>query len=304
MPTQRVQFVATVEEAQFQHHLMCHRESRCPDPRSSIPSSSPRALLGAELRHRREAAGLSQDDLGAPLFVSGSFIGQLEAGTRRMQVDQAQKLDEVLGAGGFFVRNCAALKKSKYPDHFAEAAEAERRRGSPSRSTRPLLIPGFSRLSRTRGPCSGRTSPTATEEVIDELVAARIATGRPADRSNDAHVVDRSGRGGATTKSRQAPRSWPGTYAPDEPDPAKRIIVQVLPFHAGGHPAMDGPLKLMTFPDAPPLAYLDGLGSGQLLDDPAAVRSIRTNLRFAGGQRTVTRCVPGPDRIGGGGLRP
>lgn len=84
-----------------------------PGPRKLDPSSSPRALLGAELRHRREDAGLSQADLGAPLFVSGSFIGQLESGVRRMQMDQAEKFDEVLGADGFFVRNCAALKTSK-----------------------------------------------------------------------------------------------------------------------------------------------------------------------------------------------
>lgn len=129
-----------------------------PGPKKLDPSSSPRALLGAELRHRREAAGLSQDDLGAPLFVSGSFIGQLEAGTRRMQVDQAQKLDEVLGAGGFFVRNCAALKKSKYPDHFAEAAEAEAV-AETIRSTRRCSSLGFYRLSRTRGPCSAREDP-------------------------------------------------------------------------------------------------------------------------------------------------
>ncbi|TWG04779.1 helix-turn-helix protein [Streptomyces brevispora] len=62
-----------------------------PGPRKLDPSSSPRALLGAELRHRREEAGLSQSDLGAPLFLSGSFIGQLESGVRRMQMDQAEK---------------------------------------------------------------------------------------------------------------------------------------------------------------------------------------------------------------------
>lgn len=30
-----------------------------------------------------------------------------------------------------------------------------------------------------------------------------------------------------------------------------RIIVQVLPFNAGAHMAMEGPLKLMSFDDAP-----------------------------------------------------
>ncbi|MGW2183237.1 Scr1 family TA system antitoxin-like transcriptional regulator [Streptomyces sp. NPDC001732] len=34
---------------------------------------------------------------------------------------------------------------------------------------------------------------------------------------------------------------------------------------------MDGGLKLMSFSDAPPLVCLDGLGSGQLLDEPGPV---------------------------------
>ena len=50
-----------------------------------------------------------------------------------------------------------------------------------------------------------------------------------------------------------------------------RIIVQVLPFAAGAHAALDGGLKLMAFADAPPLAYVDGLGTGRLLDDAATV---------------------------------
>jgi hypothetical protein len=47
--------------------------------------------------------------------------------------------------------------------------------------------------------------------------------------------------------------------------------VQVLPFGAGAHMALEGSLKLMSFTDAPPLAYLQGLGTGQLQDDPATV---------------------------------
>lgn len=55
-------------------------------PRPVLPSTGP---LGAELRHAREKAGLSQERLGQQWFVSGSFIGQLEAGTRRMQREYA-----------------------------------------------------------------------------------------------------------------------------------------------------------------------------------------------------------------------
>ncbi|MFF3835239.1 helix-turn-helix domain-containing protein [Streptomyces sp. NPDC002458] len=241
-----------------------------PGPKKLDPSSSPRALLGAELRHRREAAGLSQDDLGAPLFVSGSFIGQLEAGTRRMQVDQAQKLDEVLGAGGFFVRNCAALKKSKYPDHFAEAAEAERE-AITIKEYAPLLIPGLLQTEAYARAVFRAGLPTATEDAIDELVAARLERAQLLTDPTTPLVwvvldeaVMRRRKGGGTVMA-AALRHITSLAR------GHRVIVQVLPFSAGAHMALEGPLKLMSFAAAPPLAYLQGLGTGQLRDDPVTV---------------------------------
>lgn len=74
--------------------------------------------------------------------MSGSFIGQLEAGTRRMQPEYASWIDEVLGTEGFFARNCKAANKSKYPDHFAEAAEAEAH-AETIKEYAPQLIPGL-----------------------------------------------------------------------------------------------------------------------------------------------------------------
>ncbi|MET9590652.1 helix-turn-helix transcriptional regulator [Streptomyces sp. NPDC006516] len=247
-----------------------------PGPKKLDPSSSPRALLGAELRHRREAAGLSQEDLGTPLFVSGSFVGQLESGTRRMQLDQAQKLDEVLGADGFFVRNCAALKKSKYPDHFAEAAEAERL-AIAIREYAPLLIPGLLQTEAYARAVFRAGRPTATEELIDELVAARLERAQLLTNPTEPmlwvvldEAVLRRVVGGQLVMA-EALRHVCNLAR------QHRIILQVLPFSAGGHAAMGGGLKLMAFADAPPLAYLDSLGSGQLLDEPLTVHAHELN---------------------------
>ncbi|MEU2486611.1 helix-turn-helix transcriptional regulator [Streptomyces sp. NPDC012617] len=243
-----------------------------PGPKKLDPSASPRALLGAELRHRRETAGLSQEDLGAPLFVSGSFIGQLEAGTRRMQADQAARLDEVLGGDGFFVRNCAALKASKYPDHFAEAAEAEAA-AQTIKEFSPLLIPGLLQAEAYVRAVFLGYRPTTPENEVNDLVEARIERASLLAHPTtplvwavlDEAVLRRTVGGPGVMSDALAHLTRLMRQ--------RRVIVQVLPFCAGGHPAMGGPLKLMTFPDAPPLAYLDGLGSGQLLDDPAQVQS-------------------------------
>ncbi|MFF2098051.1 helix-turn-helix domain-containing protein [Streptomyces sp. NPDC058202] len=241
-----------------------------PGPKDLDPSSSPRAMIGAELRYARENAGLSQAELGEPLFVSGSFIGQLEAGTRRLHLEYAVQIDEILATKGFFERNCRALARSKYPDHFAEAAEAEAV-ASAIREFAPLLIPGLLQTAAYARAVFRGGRPTATAEVIDELVSARL------DR---AHVLDdpttpllwavldeavlRRKVGGASVMAAAL-----GHIA----DLARRhrIIIQVLPFGAGAHMAMGGSLKLMAFEDAPPLAYLEGLGTGRLEDYPITV---------------------------------
>ncbi|MEV5654270.1 helix-turn-helix transcriptional regulator [Streptomyces sp. NPDC052291] len=240
-------------------------------PRKLDPSSSPRALLGAELRHRRERAGLSQNDLGKPLFLSGSFIGQLESGVRRMQMDQAAEFDRALSAEGFFVRNCAALGKSKYPEHFAEAAEAEAR-ATEIKEYAPQLIPGLLQTEAYARAVFREYQPTATDSAIDELVAARLERARILADPTDPllwivldEAVLRRQVGGPETMA--AALRHVASLAQQ-----RRIITQVLPFNAGGHSAMGGGLKLMAFSDAPALAYLDGLGAGQLLDDPGTVK--------------------------------
>ncbi|WP_406183428.1 Scr1 family TA system antitoxin-like transcriptional regulator [Streptomyces sp. NBC_01006] len=234
------------------------------------PSSSPRALLGAELRVARERAGLSQAELGEPLFVSGSFIGQLEAGTRRMHIEFARQIDEILDTNGFFARNCGALAKSKYPDHFAAAAEAEAL-AKAIREYAPLIIPGLLQTEAYARAVCRAYQPTATVETIEELVTNRLA--RAALLTDPTTplfwcVVDeavlRRTVGGAAVMA-EALRHIANLIR------SHRIIVQVLPFSAGAHASTGGSIKLMAFEDAPPLAYSQGNGTGLLFDDPAEV---------------------------------
>ncbi|MFD9317191.1 helix-turn-helix domain-containing protein [Streptomyces sp. NPDC060053] len=247
-------------------------------PKDLDPSSSPRALLGAELRHARERKGLSQAELGEPLFVSGSFIGQLEAGTRRMQLEYAVQIDEILGTGGFLARNCQALAKSKYPDHFAEAAEAEAI-ATAIREYSQLLIPGLLQTKAYAEAVFRAYQPTAPDAKIDDLVAARLERVHLLDDPTtpllwvilDEAVLRREV--GDRTVMAEALRHVSSLAR------RRRIIVQVLPFTAGAHASMEGSLKLMEFEDAPPLSFVEAPDMGKLLDDPATVA--RHTLMFS-----------------------
>ncbi|MEU6260029.1 helix-turn-helix transcriptional regulator [Streptomyces sp. NPDC047043] len=245
-----------------------------PGPKDLDPSSSPRALLGAELRHAREKKGLSQEALGAQVFVSGTFIGQLEAGTRRLQADMAPLLDKLLGTDGFFERNCGAANKSKYPEHFAEAAEAEEN-ATEIREYAPLLIPGLLQTPEYARAVCRAYQPTAPDEEIEKLVAARVERARILDGPtcpllwavlDEAALRRVTGGRGVMTKTLSHIAGLIRLY---------RVIVQVLPFEAGAHAAMEGAIKLMDFEAAPPLVYFEGVGTGRLEDDPATVKQRR-----------------------------
>jgi transcriptional regulator with XRE-family HTH domain len=90
-------------------------------PKNLDPYTSPRAFYGAELRRLREAAGLSQEQLGERVFCSGTYAGQFESATRRPQPDVSKLFDEVLGCGEHFRRLCELARQSKHAEHFADA---------------------------------------------------------------------------------------------------------------------------------------------------------------------------------------
>ncbi|MFC0637072.1 helix-turn-helix domain-containing protein [Streptomyces griseoluteus] len=258
-----------------------------PGPKDLDPSSSPRAMIGAELRHARERKGLSQEQLGQVLFVSGSFIGQLEAGTRRMQPEYARLLDEALDTGDFFARNCVAAAKSKYPEHFAEAAEAEAQ-ATAIKEYSPLLIPGLLQTPEYARAVFRAYRPTEPDRQLDELVSVRMSRATLLDDPTDLVlwvVVDEAAlrrvTGGRTVMA-EAVRHLADTSR------QHRAIVQVLPFEAGAHTAMEGPIRLMDFADAPPVVYFEGVGTGRLEDDPTTVRQRQRTFEL------LTACALSP----------
>ena len=89
-------------------------------PSRNLQAISPTLIaFGNQVRFYRERMGLSQDRLGERFPVSGSYIGQIEAGKTRCTLEFAQQLDDIVGAQGCLARLWVDLvQNAAYPTWF------------------------------------------------------------------------------------------------------------------------------------------------------------------------------------------
>jgi transcriptional regulator with XRE-family HTH domain len=243
-----------------------------PDASASVP-----AFYGAELRYKREAAGLTLEQLAEGSFRGIPFLSQIERGERRMPLDLARHVDGRLGTDGFFQRRCEDARKARqsgYAEHFADVAEMEKR-AETIEDWAPLLVPGLLQTAVYAREIARRAMPRATEAEIEKTVVARIERADLFEAPSPPKfwaVLDES-----VIRRRVLPAGQMVELLEHimEMVTTTRSILQIVPEEAGGHPFMTGMTRVMTFPDAPPLVYTEGLHSGQLIDYPALVKQYR-----------------------------
>ncbi|MGW1372854.1 helix-turn-helix domain-containing protein [Streptomyces sp. NPDC002446] len=230
---------------------------------------------GAELKYRRELAGLTQDALGRRVFVSGGYIGQFEQAIRKPQLDVAIRIDEVLQTDGFFERAWRKLiDDARYPHYFAAVADLERL-ATKICEFEPMIVPGLLQTPSYAQALLLAGNPLATDEYIDDKVRGRLDravilmdASRPVYWAVLHEAALRVPAGGSSVMAEQLEHI-------SQLARERKILLQVLPFAAGAHPVIGKSLRLMEFGDAPPTAYTEGLYSGNLLDDPAVVKRVQ-----------------------------
>lgn len=85
-------------------------------PRELTPSASRRHYFGAELRRRREQAGLSAAQLGERVHYSGDLICKIEKAIRWPKPALTAALDSALGTDGVLTASSHLLKLRDLPD--------------------------------------------------------------------------------------------------------------------------------------------------------------------------------------------
>jgi transcriptional regulator with XRE-family HTH domain len=118
--------------------------------RALDPSASPLDYFGAELRRKREEAGLRQGELGACIFCTGSLVGQIETAKKVPTRDFSERVDAALGTDGFFSRLAGLVLRSQLPHWFQPYAEMEAKAAYVSTYQRQLVYGLIARVMEER----------------------------------------------------------------------------------------------------------------------------------------------------------
>ncbi|MBP0459792.1 helix-turn-helix domain-containing protein [Streptomyces montanisoli] len=252
---------------------------------SDKPSMFPRPrfgweFFGSELRRRREAAGLKQQELGDRAYCSGSYIGQFEQAIRKPQLELAQRFDEVLGTDGYFGRMCEELiNRTGYEKYFAQVQYLEGLAAALCEYG-ATFVPGLLQTPEYARSLFLAAHPDLPEATLQQWGEARTSRAQllenPAEPTYWAIVSEavlRHRCGGSTVMEEQLRHIMALIRR-------RRIVVQVLPFSAGA-PPLAATLKLMAFSDAPPVAYHEAQQVGLLIDDPATVHETEQAYNLA-----------------------
>lgn len=235
-------------------------------------AESPLRVFGAMLAYYRARAGMTPEQLGERIYLSGSQIRKVEAGTRTPTEDLAKACEGLpeLGCNGALTELYAILseklKRRAYPGWFADWPDKEAR-ARRLRSFELVVVPGLLQTEAyARAVLSTRVG--ATEDEIDEAVAARLARQQILERDHPPELwaildegVLRRPVGGPDVMRGQLTRLVAMARRP-------HIVVQAIPLAAGPHQGLNGgAFVIADFTDAATIAYQDTAVSGQIIED-------------------------------------
>lgn len=241
-----------------------------------------RSMFAEELQARREAAGLTQEQLAQKALMSASLLRKIETTKRRPQSDFAAWCDKFFGCPGTFRRFHRMTLLETFPDWFAPRMLYEEQatmiteweiRGVPGLLQTPTYAAAMVKACR----------PFDSDVERSRTVEARIERQEILARENPPQlwVLLSEGAIRQIIGSPAIMRAQLSHLA--EVSATSKCVIQILPFKSLEAPAPEGPACLFEFPDRKPVVYLEGWNIGWLVEDPGQVTSTSTTLSMIKG---------------------
>ncbi|CAM5392921.1 helix-turn-helix domain-containing protein [Streptomyces aurantiogriseus] len=237
------------------------------------PGASPLDYYGFELRRLREAAGLTQRQLGDILNYTGSLVGQIETARKVPTVEFSERADAALVTGGLLSRLVELVLRSQLPSWFQQVAELQAR-ATEIYSFEMGMVPGLLQTKAYARAVLG----VIDQADLDDRTAVRLARQRIFEKDepplfwvvlSEAALYQEIG--GPEVMREQLTHLLSFQENP-------RINIQVLPFSAGGHAGMTGSFDIYRFESDPAIVYTEGYGSAHPTANPVTVKDC--SLRY------------------------
>ncbi|MFI8068950.1 helix-turn-helix domain-containing protein [Streptomyces sp. NPDC086033] len=237
------------------------------------PGASPGDYYGFELRRLREAAHLTQRQLGDILSYTGSLVGQIETARKVPTPEFSERADAALGSDGLLTRLVDLVLRSQLPAWFRQVAELQAR-ATEIYSFETHMIHGLLQTEAYARAVLG----VLDQSNLDDRTAVRLAR-RSIFEKEEPPVFWAVISEAALHQEIGGPETMKGQLAhllafEDSP----RINIQVLPFSAGAHTGLQGSFDLYRFLTDPSIVYTEGYGSGHPTANPDTVRDC--SLRY------------------------
>jgi transcriptional regulator with XRE-family HTH domain len=245
-----------------------------PRLRTLTPSASPIHFFGSEVRRAREAAGMSQTELGDLVPCDKATVSRTEAGLTQPDEAFARACDAAFPhLDGWFTRFYSGSRTwgEAFPPAFRPFAACEAEAVA-LRWFEHSLVPG---LLQTEDYVRAvlEKHPNSTREQIDERVAARLARQAVLDRDDppvfwvllDETVLHRE-IGGAKIMHEQLLHLVNMAQRPN-------VTIQVI-SRIGAHPGLSGAFGIAEMIDRHSVVYLETAADGQTVEDPRTVADV------------------------------
>ncbi|MEV6505676.1 helix-turn-helix transcriptional regulator [Streptomyces sp. NPDC051642] len=237
------------------------------------PGASALDYYGYELRRYREAAGLTQRQLGVIINYTGSMIGQIETAKKLPSLEFSRAVDAALNTGGLLTRLLDLVLRSQLPAWFRQVGELESRAVEIC-SFESQMIHGLLQTEEYARTVLG----TLDQSNLDDRTAVRIGRQRIFEKEEPPvfWVILSEAALYLEIGGRRTMRNQLARLLSYENNP--RVNIQILPFSAGTHAGLTGSFNVYRFANDPSIIYTESYGSGHPTANPETVKDC--SLRY------------------------
>ncbi|WP_030145803.1 Scr1 family TA system antitoxin-like transcriptional regulator [Streptomyces violaceorubidus] len=229
--------------------------------------------FGRQMKLLREAAGLTQAELGVQVGYGEAQIASVEQGRRIPKPELVDAVDRVVGGGGVLVAMKGEVSKARYPGFFREFVRLEAE-SVELHAYDALLVNGLLQCEEYARAVFEMWRPLLDETTVEQRLVARLSrheifARRPAPLLSFVieEAVLRRPLGGREVLRAQLEQLLLVGHQ-------RNVEIQVMPLHRDEHASLAGPFTLLLTKSRRRMAYVEAQSQSVVHSDPAKVQNL------------------------------